>query len=735
MATKKKATIEQPAPEVTEEIEGTDELARRKVILKLKHVDVKFNVRGRKLNAIRDANLEIFEGETLAIVGESGSGKSVLTKTFAGMLDANGFISHGNVYFSDDSLSQTRVFMNSKNRSLHHKMVSLLNEYSFEECCSEQYLEIQRLTKEEKAASELPLDRVEEFETREKKLIDDTNDNTNALMAVARGKENAEKRAQLKAFARELRQQKKQLELDRKAAHREARQAFRADTAAREAFRTRIAELNAIRAKAIAEARQKGLSPEVLARNERIADEIVLSLGRYPAHLQWKYSRQLLAGYHEYMRMGKDLFTEKQNRRVFEPCVFRVEYRSRATIESHPLKAWIEDSFSKSIAKPVIDDEILSNESLTEQAFGLHPYLRKSLYRRIGAIVANSGMEEEQQNAQKIADLILLKVADFNSTIHAWVWANKLVHYVSLVYASKKTNFESDIKPRPMEVLDGYAHIDCAKVRYLKDWEKIRGCRIATVFQDPMTSLDPIIPIGKQIMIVIQKHQHCSTFEAKRRALSIMAKVGIPEPEKRFDDYPFQYSGGMRQRIVIAIALSCQPKILICDEPTTALDVTIQAQIIRLIKKLSKDLGFTTVYITHDLGVVANVAERVAVLYGGQIIELGTVEDIFYDPRHPYTWALLSSLPQLARSGEDLFSINGTPPSLYNKIVGDAFAPRNQYAMAIDFVKEPPMFQVNEHHWAKTWLLDPRAPHVEKPALIQNLHERMAAIYVKEGNE
>ena len=735
MATKKKATIEQPAPEVTEEIEGTDELARRKVILKLKHVDVKFNVRGRKLNAIRDANLEIFEGETLAIVGESGSGKSVLTKTFAGMLDANGFISHGNVYFSDDSLSQTRVFMNSKNRSLHRKMVSLLNEYSLEECCSEQYLEIQRLTKEEKAASELPLDRIEEFETREKKLIDDTNDNTNALMAVARGKENAQKRAQLKSFARELRQQKKQLELDRKAAHREARQAFRADTAAREAFRTRIAELSAIRAKAIAEARQKGLSPEVLARNERIADEIVLSLGRYPVHLQWKYSRQLLAGYHEYMRMGKDLFTEKQNRRVFEPCVFRVEYRNRGTIESHPLKAWIEDSFSKSIAKPVVDDEILSNESLIEQAYGLHPHLRKSLYRRIGAIVANSGMEEEQQNAQKIADLILLKVADFNSTIHAWIWANKLVHYVSLVYASKKTNFESDIKPRPMEVLDGYAHIDCAKVRYLKDWEKIRGCRIATVFQDPMTSLDPIIPIGKQIMIVIQKHQHCSTFEAKRRALSIMAKVGIPEPEKRFDDYPFQYSGGMRQRIVIAIALSCQPKILICDEPTTALDVTIQAQIIRLIKKLSKDLGFTTVYITHDLGVVANVAERVAVLYGGQIIELGTVEDIFYDPRHPYTWALLSSLPQLARSGEDLFSINGTPPSLYNKIVGDAFAPRNQYAMAIDFVKEPPMFQVNEHHWAKTWLLDPRAPHVEKPALIQNLHERMAAIYVKEGNE
>ena len=280
------------------------------------------------------------------------------------------------------------------------------------------------------------------------------------------------------------------------------------------------------------------------------------------------------------------------------------------------------------------------------------------------------------------------------------------------------------------KTLDGYSIIDCAKVKYTKDWQQIRGCRIATVFQDPMTSLNPVLTIGKQISTVIMKHQKCSLDEAKERTLDIMAKVGIPEPEKRYDDYPFMYSGGMRQRIVIAIALSCQPKILICDEPTTALDVTIQAQIIRLIKDLQHQLGYTTVYITHDLGVVANVAERVAVLYGGQIVELGTVEDIFYEPKHPYTWALLSSLTQLAEKGDDLFSIPGTPPSLYNKIVGDAFAPRNAYAMAIDRVKEPPMFPINDHHWAKTWLLDPRAPKVEPPKIIQNLHEKMLKSYV-----
>ena len=270
---------------------------------------------------------------------------------------------------------------------------------------------------------------------------------------------------------------------------------------------------------------------------------------------------------------------------------------------------------------------------------------------------------------------------------------------------------------------------DLTKLKTDRDWEGIRGAKIATIFQDPMTSLNPIRTIGSQITEVIEKHQGISKSEAKAQAIELMERVGIKDAAGRFDEYPFQYSGGMRQRIVIAIALSCQPKILICDEPTTALDVTIQAQIIRLIKDLQHELGFTTVYITHDLGVVANVAERVAVLYAGQIVELGTVEDIFYDPKHPYTWALLSSLPQLTDKGTDLFSIPGTPPSLYNKIVGDAFASRNQYAMAIDLKEEPPMIQVSDTHYAKTWLLDPRAPKTEAPKNIQNLHEKMVRIY------
>ena len=274
---------------------------------------------------------------------------------------------------------------------------------------------------------------------------------------------------------------------------------------------------------------------------------------------------------------------------------------------------------------------------------------------------------------------------------------------------------------------------DLTKLVTDKDWEGIRGAKISTIFQDPMTSLNPIRTIGSQISEVIEKHQGISHEEAKAQAIELMEKVGIQDAANRFDEYPFQYSGGMRQRIVIAIALSCHPKILICDEPTTALDVTIQAQIIKLIKELQRELKFTTIYITHDLGVVANVADRVGVMYAGQIIEYGTAEEVFYDPQHPYTWALLSSLPQLGVKGEDLYFITGTPPSLFNKIQGDAFAPRNPHALKIDFIKEPPMFKVSDTHYAKTWLLDPRAPKLEKPEAIQDLHGKIKRMTDKGG--
>ena len=274
-----------------------------------------------------------------------------------------------------------------------------------------------------------------------------------------------------------------------------------------------------------------------------------------------------------------------------------------------------------------------------------------------------------------------------------------------------------------------YAGVDLAKFTTTNEWLEIRGKRIATIFQDPMTSLNPLLHIGSQITEVIKKHRGLSDSDAKEEAIRLLKRVGIKDAEHRFNDFPFQYSGGMRQRVVIAIALACAPDILICDEPTTALDVTIQAQILALINELKEEYGFTVVFITHDLGVVAEVADRVAVMYAGQFVEYGSVNDIYYDPRHPYTWSLLSSLPQLGEKGETLYSITGTPPSLFNEVKGDAFAPRNPYALAIDFVKEPPMFKVSETHYAKTWLCDPRSPKVERPAIIGEISERVRKIY------
>ncbi|WP_348664575.1 ABC transporter ATP-binding protein [Dubosiella newyorkensis] len=244
---------------------------------------------------------------------------------------------------------------------------------------------------------------------------------------------------------------------------------------------------------------------------------------------------------------------------------------------------------------------------------------------------------------------------------------------------------------------------------------EIRGRRIAMVFQDPMTSLDPTMTIGKQVMEAMLFHYKIPKKEAYARAVQLLELVGITDAEKRMKNYPHQLSGGMRQRIVIAIALSCDPEILICDEPTTALDVTIQAKILELIKDIQKKKNLSVIYITHDLGVVAKVADFVNVMYAGRIIEKGSVNEIFYDPRHPYTWGLLASLPDVDTAGDELYTIPGTPPNLLKEIKGDAFAPRNPFALKIDEKIAPPMFEITPTHHVASWLAAPNAPKVEMP--------------------
>jgi oligopeptide transport system ATP-binding protein len=576
----------------------------KKVLLSVKDLEVKFRVRGRILTAIRGISLDIYENESIAIVGESGSGKSVFTKTFAGMLETNGFISKGDIIFNDEELSNTIVTLNASGKRELARIIDKLNTYSALESGADTYKQILDLESEKRAKETLSDEQDEEFNNKINDLKFKKTEEFNLKQTYDTKKEKdkiKESERKIKAFEDEIAKiQKERNDLIQK--HKEE---VSSDAKYLNEYEKKLAALKAQYKLDIS----KPITKEQMDRNSVLGKEIYLSVGRFKYTTRRKYVSRILNDFKKALKLGENIADEETKIKIFDNVMYR-----------------------------------------------------------------------------KLVD-------------------------------------EAETK------LSGKIFINLARVTDPSDWGQTRGKKIATVFQDPMTSLNPIITIGKQISSIIMKHQNVSEVEARARAIEIMKKVGIPNAEKRYDDYPFQYSGGMRQRIVIAIALSCQPKILICDEPTTALDVTIQAQILQLLKDLQKEYNYTIVFITHDLGVVANIADRVAVIYGGQIVELGTVEDVFYDSRHPYTWALLSSLPQLAQKDTELYSITGTPPSLYNKITGDAFAPRNPYCLKIDTIEEPPMFKVSDTHYAKTWLLDPRAPKIEKPEIIRDIHEKFMKIY------
>ncbi len=609
------------------------EKEEKKKLLSLKNLHVNFKVRGRTLTAIRGVDLDIYDGESIAIVGESGSGKSVLTKTFSGMLDSNGYISEGSIEYFDDELAITNVKKTLFNRCIYSIFNKRLNSFSKYEYGSDIYNQILKTKDEIKSEKILSFEKEEVYNAKLVEIQYQSADAYNKSLALDNKNEKDKLEIiSLKQKIKDLKNEKKEIIELRKKEIKEHQKQYKENKELQNEFKQKLSTLKEEYKKKI----DIEVEKEKIERNEWISKELVLSIGRYPIRRKIKAMISILKIFKDALKRGVDISNVEILDELYSEVAFRVEYRGETNYEYN----------EEGKKKPFLDE-------------------------------------------------------DGKKSIPMW---------------------------------NGYCKLDLAKFKLNSDWQQIRGARVATIFQDPMTSLNPIITIGKQITDCILKHQNLTYEESKKKALELMSLVGINNPEERFDDYPFQYSGGMRQRIVIAIALSCQPKILICDEPTTALDVTIQAQIIRLIKDLQKKLGFTIVFITHDLGVVANVADRVAVLYAGQVVEIGNVDEIFYDPKHPYTWSLLSSLPQLSTRGEELFSIQGTPPSLYNKIVGDPFAPRNPYRMAIDFKKEPPMFKVSETHYAKTWLLDSRAPKTEKPEIIQNIHEKLSkTIYSAEN--
>ena len=442
-------------------------MENKKVLLSVKDLHVKFRVRGRILTAIRGISLDFYENESVAIVGESGSGKSVFTKTFAGMLDSNGYIDQGSIIFSDEELSDTTVAYGSYAKRLVSNTVKKLNSYSKLEAGAETYRAMEALKKERTDREGLSAEETQNISEKISELRFQRTELFNRRQTIDSSAEK-EKYKQAGSEIAALDAQIKKLQKDEAAAVKAHKKSAKTDAAYKAQFDEKMAALKERYAKEIS----GEISDEVKARNEEIGKEIYLSVGRYGLSKRLKYISKLCKCLKLAMTVGADLNDDEQRNQIFDQVVFRVKY-----LDETP------------------------------------------------------------------------------------------------------------------EQLHGYCVLNLAKVKYGKDWNQIRGGKIATVFQDPMTSLNPIITIGKQITSVILKHQNCSEAEARARALTLMKKVGIPNAENRFDDYPFQYSGGMRQRIVIAIALSCQPKILICDEPTTALDVTIQAQILKLIKDLQKEFN------------------------------------------------------------------------------------------------------------------------------------------------
>ncbi len=335
----------------------------------------------------------------------------------------------------------------------------------------------------------------------------------------------------------------------------------------------------------------------------------------------------------------------------------------------------------------------------------------------------------------------ILQVKDLSVSFNAFAGKVQAVRHVdfelykgeTLVIVGESGSGKSVTTKAILGILPKNGHINSGEILYKgedmakykeKDFYKIRGKQISLVFQDPLSALNPLMKIGKQITEALILSGGYEKKNAKDKAIELMKAVGIPNAELRYEQYPFQFSGGMRQRIIIAIALACNPEILICDEPTTALDVTIQSKILELINEMKRERDLSIIFITHDLGVVANMADRICVMYAGKIVEIGTAEDIFYRPAHPYTWALLSSMPDL-ETKERLFSIPGAPPNMLNPPKGDAFAQRNKYALAVDFEEEPPFFKISDTHYAATWLLHPNAPKVEMPEILAHRIQRM----------
>ncbi len=709
--------------------------------LQVKDLTLSFRTQNGKVQAVRDISFDLYKGETLAIVGESGSGKSVTSKAIMGISAVNAIIENGEILYDGKDLTkideqQFYELRGNKIAMIFQDPMSSLNP-------------IMRIGKQLTEAMLLK-GKANQKESRKNFNTMLRNLEVNIIDAVANGNEQKAKEisANVKNFDKF---EYKHLELEG-----EYNNALEAASESIEELKNLIFEIekNAI------------LNKNIRSRVSIILSNAKKAVSRYVIHSEANRYNELLESVNSESKLVKNikdtstLLTQlKEMLEILQTAVvypmpnfFAMGYYLTFSEKELPdmpipelnvfLRKYLDDNFMLdfiSLAKQGIEYSYFNSVENKKKAIAV-------LDEYYSVFTKEDLIQSEVYSAIKVLVDSVKKTIDhlaIRKDSYAYTFETAIKNAVKVYFTAIKNNaVEINRHNREQAKFDRIVSkgkqptwkVTPAKVIDL-NLAKKNICKIILSIKENFVNLienmaDYDFDSATVEMIDYLKAQAAGVVSkvtqnmAKRKAIKLMEEVGIPEPRKRYRQYPFEFSGGMRQRIVIAIALAANPDILICDEPTTALDVTIQAQILELINKLKVERQLSVIFITHDLGVVANMADRIAVMYAGKIVEYGTAEDVFYDPRHPYTWALLASMPDLD-TNEKLEAIPGTPPNMIYPPKGDAFAERNKYAMEIDFEMQPPMFEVTKTHSAATWLLHPDAPKVEPPKIVTERIKRM----------
>lgn len=711
-------------------------------ILEVKKLKIAFRTSSGILKAVRDISFDLERGKTLAIVGESGSGKSVTSKAIIGILAGNSIIEGGEILYDGKDLlripedemhrirgdkismifqdplsslnpivkigkqiTEAMLLKNKTNRREARRdfkhMLDLVSSYMVQ--ATGDKAKVDSLVNTFKSACEKGSRREQGYNADMTTASDLLSDVEDLLFNISK-KQKVDLRSALTGAARRLGKIRNEYVIDGK----------------NDQLRRIAAELasaaNACAGKSAEDIASIQAATEALSSLKSLLQEI--TTGVRPDFLTLGYS--LMKGVQAQngsVKQMNDILTERMNREFMNEFV---------------------DAIAKGIEKSYNDAAAEKRQVLTD--------LEKAVVYYSSSFKKREGLEYAKKLTEKVEKSIDRTELTKDSAAYAFgVSLHNAVEsfFDTQVYnAKEEKRFSRQTRKHDALIARG-KHVEWKvipknvyTIEDLRDNILVVINRVMSRYETYLSTPVDFHARAQEMMKYLQEKESNAVYRltkgmAKEKAIKLMEEVGIHEPRTRYYQYPFEFSGGMRQRIVIAIALAADPDILICDEPTTALDVTIQAQILELINRLKKERNLSVIFITHDLGVVANMADDIAVMYAGKIIEYGTADDVFYDPRHPYTWALLSSMPDLDTT-EKLDAIPGTPPNMIYPPVGDAFADRNKYAMQIDFEQQPPMFRVSNTHSAATWLLHPDAPKVEMPRIIK---ERIARMKKSGGDE